>query len=267
MNSCLYRGVVLHKRNRPRRHQFRYQVTAWFIDLDELPELDRQIRGFGWNRPAPVSFHDSDHGARDGGDLRGHVERCLARHSIPRPARIGLLCYPRMFGYTFNPLSIYYCFDQSGALIATLHEVSNTFGQTHTYVIGTGDSGSSIQHQAASKRFYVSPFMPMNCEYRFRLSVPDSQSGLTVGIRQSDPDGHLFNAVFVADRVPMDRYSAIRLVLGSPWMTLKITVGIHYEALRLWLKRVPLVARPAPPARATTGGISLTVHPIEETRQ
>ena len=267
MYSGLYPGTVAHRRLRPRPHAFRYQVTAWYLDLDELPQLDRELPGFGWNRVAPISFHDCDHGSRDGGPLRPHVERTLARHGIAAPARIGLLCYPRMLGYTFNPLSVYYCFDADDRLIATLHEVSNTFGQTHTYLVGDSGIGTGPRQQVASKNFYVSPFMPMQCTYRFRLQPPGEGPKLSIGIRQYDSDGPLFNAVFVGHHRPLEPTSVLRLLATRPLMTFKIMVAIHYEAARLWLKRIPLVTRPPAPDREITLGQTLMTNTLEETGQ
>lgn len=257
MRSRIFSGTVVHHRLRPKPHKFRYQVTAWYLDLDELPVLDRELPGFGWNRAAPISFHDCDHGARDGGNLRRHIDQVLAAHDLPRPARIGLLCYPRMLGYAFNPLSVYFCHDAEDRLLATLHEVSNTFGQTHTYLIpGIGVHGR--QQQTAEKRFYVSPFMPMECRYRFRLQPPSDERGVGVAIRQSDDQGPLFNAAFVGRARPLGAGSVAALLLRQPFMTLKVTAAIHWEALRLWLKGVPLVPRPKPPRLEVSRGRTLS---------
>ena len=264
--SALYPGVVLHRRLRPRPHAFRYQVTAWYLDLDELPELDRDLPGFGWNRAAPISFHDCDHGSGDGGTLRPQVERILARHDVAAPARIGLLCYPRMLGYVFNPLSVYYCFDARDRLMATLHEVRNTFGQTHTYLVSAGRDDDP-HRQEASKRFYVSPFMPMESTYRFRLQPPGQDRRLSIGIRQFDGEGALFNAVFVGQRRDLDRFSVARLLATRPLMTFKVMAAIHYEAAKLWIKRIPLVERPPAPRRGLSLGRALTPDTFEETGQ
>lgn len=262
--SCLYPGTVMHRRLRPAAHTFRYRVVAWYLDLDELPELDRQLPGFGWNRRAPVSFHDADHGPRDGSGLREHVERALAAQGIERPHRIGLLCYPRVLGYVFNPLSVYFCFDREGRLIATLHEVSNTFGESHTYLIGDSDPTGGIHHQSAEKCFYVSPFMPMDCTYRFRLRPPGDGDRVLLGIRQNDGEGPVFNAVFSGRREPLGRTSVANLLLGMPLMTFKVMAAIHFEALRLWLKRVPLVPRPQARADGMTRGHTLTLSTTKE---
>ncbi len=264
MRSRLYHGTVVHRRLRPRAHSFRYRVTAWFIDLDELPLLDRSMPGFGWNRPAPVSFHDRDHGPRDGTPLRDHVDRTLAGHGIERPDRVGLLCYPRMLGYAFNPLAVYFCYDARGRLTATLHEVSNTFGQSHTYLVGALGNRNSCQRQRAEKRFYVSPFMPMDCTYQFRLQAPGEGERVLIGIRQSDRSGSIFNAAFLGTRRALGRWSVARLLAAMPLMTFKVIAAIHYEALRLWLKRVPLVPRPEPPAGAVSRGQTLDTPLIKE---
>ncbi|MFP8966930.1 DUF1365 domain-containing protein [Pokkaliibacter sp. CJK22405] len=250
MDACLYSGVVMHHRFRPKVHRFSYQVTAWLFDVDKLHELDQRLKGFSYNAPNLFSLRDSDHGLEPGQSLRDFADETLVKQQLPRAHKVMLLCYPRMLGYAFNPLAIYYCYDAKGDLIATLHQVSNTFGQRHVYVVPGDDA--RIQRQQVDKVFYVSPFITMDCRYHFRLRLPQEQ--VAIAIRQTDSQGVLFHAVFRGDRQELSQAQLIRQFLAMPLMTMKVMVGIHYEALRLWLKGVPLVPRPAQRALRITLG-------------
>ena len=227
-NSHIYVGQVVHQRHRPRKHFLRYRVFSVLIDLDELPQLDA-LRWFGHNRTALFSFRDSDHG--DGGPLRDWVAGQLASEGLPAPARIRLLCYPRILNYVFNPLTVWYCDDASGNPLATIYEVHNTFGERHTYVLP-----AARPDQAADKAFYVSPFIDMDCRYEFRLSRPEER--VRVAIHETRAGEPLLYAAFTGDRRPFTDATLARLFFTHPLMTLKVTAGIHWEALRLILKGI-----------------------------
>jgi len=249
----LYAGVVTHVRLRPKRHRLRYRMVQCLFDLDALPELDKRLKLFGHNRMAVFSFHDKDHG--DGsGDLRGEIGRRLVLAGLPAGGRIQLLCLPRMFGYVFNPLSVYFCHAPDGRLAAILYEVNNTFGERHTYLIPVGNGDQTPVRQSCDKRFYVSPFMDMALRYDFTVIPPGETTCVKVSV--SDGDGLLLDTVFAGERRPMtDRTLAWSLV-AFPLMTLKVVAGIHWEALRLWLKGVRLTPKPPPPLveRLAEGG-------------
>jgi DUF1365 family protein len=256
--SALYVGRVIHQRLKPRRHRLRYRVFSVLIDLDELSSLDRRCRLFAHNRFAPLSFHDGDHGSGEGGPLRPWVLSCLEAAGVPGfPADAGpvrVLCYPRVFGYVFNPLSVYFCHRRGGELAAMLYEVNNTFGQRHCYLIPIGD-GAGIDattaiEQRCAKGFYVSPFIPISGSYQFKVRLPAESAYLV--INHSDDTGYVLHASFEGRRVAFGDRAILRSLLTHPLMTLKVMAGIHWEALRLWLKGVPLVARPQPPAEPVT---------------
>lgn len=238
LRSALYAGEVMHRRLRPKPHHLRYRVVAALIDLDELPALDARLRLFGHNRRALFSFHDRDHGDRSGAPLRGWVEARLAEAGIDSGGgAIRLLCYPRILGFAFNPLTVYFCHDQDGELVALLYEVSNTHGEKHTYVIPAAPAGGAVR-QACDKRFFVSPFIAMDCRYRFRVLPPDEKT--VIAISQGDAQGPLLAAVFSGQRQPMtDRRLAITFA-GQPLMTFKVVAAIHWEALKLWWKGIPV---------------------------
>ena len=174
MRSAIYRGLVQHERFRPARHKLAYRVFSLLIDLDELGDLDGRLPLLGINRPGVLSFRESDHG--DGvTPLRIWAARLLRDEGIVCDGgRIEMLCYPRIFGFVFNPLTTYFCHDRSGELRAILYEVHNTHGERHTYVLPA--TGERVVRHAAAKQFFVSPFMPMDCIYRFRIAPPGKRS-------------------------------------------------------------------------------------------
>lgn len=237
--SALYAGRVVHERSRPRHHRFDYTVCSMLVDLDELSLLDRDMPLFGYNRAAPISFHDRDHGPTDGSPLRPWVEALMEQAGIPHDGGpIRLLCYPRILGYAFNPLSVYFCYRKSGGLAAILYEVCNTFRERHTYVIPVSEMDGAPVEQICDKALYVSPFIEMDATYHFKIAPPDE--GIGIHIRQEDSSGPLLYAGFTGKRRALTRYFALRLLLSFPFMTIKIITGIHWEALKLWLKGTPV---------------------------
>ncbi|MDO8422840.1 MAG: DUF1365 domain-containing protein [Parvibaculum sp.] len=237
-HSCLYEGTIEHIRRSPKRHAFRYRVFSLLLDLDEAEALDARSWMFGFNRAAPLSFRECDHGDGEARGLKkwaaGHVRRAgFSTESL----QVRVLCYPRIFGYVFNPLTVYYCFDGNGKWLATLHEVSNTFGEKHTYVLDANG------RQSASKRMPVSPFTSMNATYDFDLNEPGDDLRMAIIMRSNGEP--VLTARFAGERREMSDAALVMTFLRYPLMTLKVTLSIHFEALRLWLKRVPLVPRVA----------------------
>jgi uncharacterized protein len=248
--SALYDGAVVHQRFAPRPHRLRYRIFQLLIDVDELPALDRSLRLFAHNRFALFSLHDRDHGAGDGAPLRAYAESVLARAGIDiGGGPIRLLCMPRVLGYVFNPLSLYYCHRPDGALAAVILEVSNTFGERHSYVIPSGANGRV--RRTCPKSFFVSPFMGMDMAYDFRLAAPGAQA--LTAILGRGPDGApLLAATFAGARRALTDTVLARTFLTHPLMTLKVVGAIHWEAAKLVLKGVKLRRKPAPPAEPLT---------------
>jgi uncharacterized protein len=252
--ACLYDGHVMHARLRPIAHRFRYRVFSLLIDLDRLDEADGLSRLFSVNRGNLVSFHEGDHGRRDGTPLAGQA-RELARQAgiADEIGRVTLLCYPRIFGYVFNPLSVYYLYDCAEALRCILYEVRNTFSEWHTYVapIEPGQFDRAGLRQSRDKLFYVSPFIEMASRYDFYLTPP--ADSLFLRVANLDTDGRLLTATFAGLRRPLSSRQLATICIAIPAMTLKIVAGIHWEALKLWLKGVRLVRRPPPPPATSFG--------------
>jgi len=236
-HSAIYAGTVVHQRFRPRRHRLRYRVFSLLLDLDELPQLASRLRFFAYNNFRLFSFYDCDHG--NGGDLRLWAESHMAAARLePDGGAIRILCYPRILGYVFNPLTVYFCYTRSGALVAILYEVSNRHGERHTYVIPVTGPSTTVVQQTCRKEFYVSPFIPMNCIYQFRVVPPEGS--VSIVIEEVDAQGLLLAAAFNGRRRNISDLTLLRALFVYPLMTLKVTAGIHWEALRLVFKGTPV---------------------------
>lgn len=240
IRSAIYCGTVMHRRVRPKAHRLRYGVFYLLLDLDELPELD--LRLLGVERAAPFSFRARDHG--DGsGKLKRWVSNGLRAAKIHSElGRVTLMTFPRVFGFVFNPISVYFCYDPGGVLMATLYEVNNTFGGRHTYVLEAKPDPSGTVRQSCAKRLYVSPFNDVSGDYRFAVRPPATKVALSID--QHDAEGHLLQAAFAGRRHELNDLGLLRVMLVYPLLTLKVVAGIHWEALKLWAKGVPLHKRP-----------------------
>ena len=232
MNSCIYNGIVTHKRFKPVKHFLKYKTFSFFIDLDEIEELDNNNIIFSFNKFNIFSFYNRDHGDRDGKSLKNWVMDNLIKFKISENInKIKLLCYPRIFGYVFNPLSIFYCY-QDEKLKVIFYEVKNTFNEQHTYIFRVNDS--NIVTQKCKKKFYVSPFMNMDTYYTFKLLNPDEK--LSVSIEQTDRKDTILTAVQTGERKDFNLKQLVVNFFKYPLMTIKIISAIHFEALLLWKK-------------------------------
>ena len=257
--ASLYFGDVMHARLKPMGHRFSYRVMSLLIDLDHLDQADRQSRLFGVNRAALYSFRESDHGDRDGSALNAYVRRRAAEHGVDLAGgRILLLCYPRLLGYTFNPLSVYYCYDTMGDLALLIYEVRNTFGAIHSYVLPVEPHQRSTAgiRQEHDKLFYVSPFIEMPMRYYFRVSPP----GETVKLRilETDGEGPLLAATFMGKWRALTNRALIGSFLSLPLVTFKIFSAIHWEALRLWIKGAKFVPQGSASGHAGKASVKLS---------
>ena len=240
-NSSIYTGKVIHKRFKPKEHYFKYSVFSLFLDLDEIEIVDKEIIFFSYNKLNLISFFDKDHGPRNGDSLKLWVKKNLNTIGINNEnIKIKLLCYPRILGYVFNPLSIFFIYNQNDNLISILYEVKNTFGEQHTYIFKIDEYVDKIENYC-SKKFHVSPFIEMDCSYHFKVFKPENK--LSVIINQSDSEGKLLYASQDGIKKELSNISLIISYITHPLMTFKIIGAIHFEALKLWLKGVKIVKK------------------------
>ena len=240
MISSIYNGTVVHKRFKPRIHFFRYKVFSLLIDLSELSTLDKKINFFSYNRFNLISFFDKDHGERDGTSLIEWVKKNLRENNIDaEEIKIKLLCYPRILGYVFNPLSVFYIYDNDEKLISILYEVKNTFGEQHTYIFKI-ENDNLLQHNC-EKKFHVSPFIEMNCNYFFRILKPSEN--ISVIIDQYQSNEKILFASQDGKRADLTSAELMKSYLKHPLMTFKIISAIHFEAFKLWTKGIKFIKK------------------------
>lgn len=253
MNSALYVGRVMHRRLRPKLHQLGYRIFEMLIDLDELPALDQRLRWFSRGTFNLLSFRDQDYGDGSAVPLRTQAEAHLAQVGVHGIGRIALLTMPRLLGFAFNPLSLYFCYDRGGALAAIIHEVHNTFGERHSYVL-TAEAENGLVRQGAAKAFHVSPFLPMRLDYTFRVRPPGER--LQVAIQVSDKAGPLLIAIQRMERRALTDGAILRAALAFPLMTFKVVAGILWEAGKLLIKGVHIHRHPEAPESSASYGSS-----------
>ena len=240
-NSYIYAGTVIHKRFKPKVHSFNYSVFSLLIDLSELDLMNNNLRIFSYNKFNIVSFYSKDHGPRDGSSLKNWVIENLQKNNIETEGiQIKLLCYPRIFGYVFNPLSVFYIYNKNSELISILYEVKNTFGEQHTYIFKTKKNENLIQH-ICKKKFHVSPFIKMDCIYFFRLLKPGNRVSVIIDLQ--DQEGKILFASQDGEKSELNNKNLIRSYIKHPLMSFKIIVAIHFEAFKLWSKGIKFIKK------------------------
>jgi DUF1365 family protein len=259
--GALYPGHVMHMRLTPFAHRFRYRVFSLLLDIDRLEETAAGLRLLALDRFGLLSFHRRDHGPRDGSDLRPWVDRLLAGAGRPRPARVTLLSFPRILGYAFNPLSVYFCEDASGRLESVIYEVKNTFGDQHPYVLAADDGEDGAARHDQPKGFFVSPFIGMDQTYSFTVRKPGER--LAVRIRQGDAAGPWLIATQNGRRVALTDRNLLAAWAGHPLMSFKVIGAIHWQAFRLWLRGATFRRYPGPYPRGETHPVRTVPAPTD----
>ena len=240
-SSSIYNGHVIHKRFIPKKHFFKYKVFSLLIDLSELYQLENELTLFSYNKFNVLSFYDVDHGPRDGSSLVDWVKSNMTKNNIETEGiAIKLLCYPRIWGYVFNPLSVFFVYDKNSNLVSILYEVKNTFNEQHTYIFKLKKSEELIEH-SCRKKFHVSPFIEMNCTYYFKIAKPDEK--ISVYINLYADENKLLVALQEGIKVNLNNKNLIKVFLSHPMMSFKIILAIHFEAFKLWIKGIRFVKK------------------------
>lgn len=245
MESCLYLGRVWHRRRRPRHHEFTYPAYVFWLALDELPALSKQLSLWSWNRPNIFSFRDRDHLDGREGSVDVKIRRLLADHHVALDGgRIFLVTQCRVLGYVFNPVSFYFCYGHDGALAFVAAEVNNTFGERHIYLLEERAGGGAIRRFAARKDMHVSPFVSMDAEYDFRIAPVDES--LSVTILEREEGMPVLDARVWGRRVPLTDVTLWSIAWRYPLITAGVVAAIHWQALRLWRKGIGFRRQPRP---------------------
>ena len=229
MNAKIYEVTVSHARSAPLRNVFRYRSYLWLVDLDQLPRV-----------PLLAGFRARDHLGDPRASIRANLDRFLAARGVDLSGgRVTMLAQARVLGYVFNPLSVYWCHRPDGTLAAVVAEVHNTYRQRHAYLLRTDDRGRA----EVPKQFYVSPFYPV--DGRYRMSLPEPDATLALSVRLDRPDGHAFAASVRGRAVPATWRALLRAVVRHPWSTAAVSVRIRGQGVRLYLRGLPVIPRPA----------------------
>jgi len=246
----IYRGWLRHRRFRPQTHGFTYPIFLALLDVDRIGELCEVSPFLSYNRWNWASFDDRDHLGDPARPLRERVAAEVAASGATLPAGpLFLLTHLRYLGYCFNPVSYYYACGKDGRLEGVLVDIRNTFGERQTHWLDARRAaGATGHHYEFEKRLHVSPFLSMDCRYRFSFSRPGERLGVHVRVwEKGEPT---LDATLALEREEWIRSALHRALARHPWMTAKVVGSIHWQALRLWAKRVPVFTHPARLARA-----------------
>jgi DUF1365 family protein len=242
-------GRTTHVRYTPFERRFSYRLAQVSVDIDRLADTAAALRLFSYNRFNLFAFHDRDHGDRSGAPLRPWAEAQFARAGVSvEGGRIDLMCFPRMLGFVFNPLSVYFGYDLAGRLAGLIYEVNNTFGETHAYVAAVDDA--ALHAHETEKAFHVSPLFAVDGDYRFKVSTPGRHFRLSVENHVAGARTHI--ATLVSEARPLTDAWLARIFLTMPLMTLQVVLGIHWQALKLFLRGARYHRRPPLPAQPTS---------------
>ncbi|MCX7356957.1 MAG: DUF1365 domain-containing protein [Alphaproteobacteria bacterium] len=235
--NAIYTGHVAH--NRPGKHRLRYPVFMLTLDLDAVPS---DLKHLKHNRAALFSLFDRDHAGRIDAPIKPQIEAKLREAGIAWDGgRIALLAMPRLFNFVFNPLSVYFCYRRDETVVALVHEVSNTFGESHFYVLPPRIEANGAIRQNCDKEFFVSPFLESALTYEFSITPPGDRVAVAMIVRRGEEIA--LTASFGGEYRELTDAQLLRTWLANPLMTFKVIAGIHWEALRMWLKGVRFLGR------------------------
>lgn len=247
--DAIYFGTVSHTRMVPVLHSLRYKVFTLLFDCANLDALDKRLSLFSHNRFNLFSFYDADHG--DGSPLPDYLHRVADQAGYgDKNLSFKMLCYPRILGYAFNPLTVYYGVDVDGVTRLLIYEVNNTFGDRKTYVLPAEPDENGLIWQKCAKELFVSPFNKVEGTYSFHVTPMDDD--LTVGVALKDSAGPKLKAFFHGQREALTNKNLLRALARTGWMTVKVMIGIHYEAAKLFFKGLRTKQRPTPPKNPIT---------------
>jgi DUF1365 family protein len=262
MQSALYVGKLRHRRFAPKSHEFSYPVYMAFLDIDEVAELMKVSRFTSYNRWNWTSYDERDHFGDPGKPLRQRLKEDAVREGLQLPdGKIFLLTHMRYLGYVFNPVSFYYCYDEAGKLEMILSEVNNTFGETHNYWLAAANErpNAAAKRYISAKAMHVSPFQPMNLEYDWIFTAPEER--LVTHMNTLANGKSNFDATLQLKRRPWEAQELLKILVSYPMITLKVIAAIHWQALRLWMKRVPVFThRPKLDSGRVVAGAKGNVH-------
>lgn len=245
----LYVGKVTHRRLLPMSHKLRYRTYSLLLDIDELEEVAAQLPILSHNRWNLFSINDRDFGPRDGTPLRGWIDAQLDAAGIDLDGgKVMLLAFPRILGYTFNPLSIWFCHARSGELRAVMYEIHNTFGHSLSHLIPIDEPTNGPHRHSFSKELHVSPFFDQDGRYDFTLRPPTDR--FSVSIDYNVAGAKALTATMSTRRHDLSSRNLLKVFASHPLLTLKVTLGIHWHALRLLLKGAKYRSVPAPPTQS-----------------
>lgn len=244
--SAIYECSVMHQRLQPRRHGFSYRVFYLWLELDDLPQLDTRLRLFSRNRFNLFSFYDRDHLGGDRLEVKDALLQVLAKEAVDvsRIASVKLLAFPRVFGYGFNPVAFFYCFDAVGAPVCAVAQVTNTFGEQKLYVLRDTAAGGGFR-LVTPKLFYVSPFFELDLKFDFHLRLPGEK--LHISVDDEKAGEKILVTALHGTRRPLTDGALLACAAKYPLLTLRVIFLIHWHALLLWIKRVPWFRKAASP--------------------
>ena len=255
MDAGLYFGRVMHKRFTPKPHSFSYRVFTLFANIDDLPEMANKNRFFGVNRFNILSFYEKDYGDASSSKnlpLKERLQSLLSQNNIevPKGFKVWVLTYPRILGFSFNPITVFYCYCEKGKQIAVIYEVRNTFGERHNYIFKADPVLGLKEKHFANKVFHVSPFFDRKGTYQFTLKEPKEKVAVTIDYCHKGQKR--LKASFVGKHIPFTDKAILSLTSKMPFMTLKVVAGILFEALILWVKGMKIYTHPEKHAYQST---------------